>query len=171
METFYCNFCLNPLKLFQAKTTDSFSTSPQIKSYVTNCQHTFCQTCKEKCRPKCVICGNMCKLMQIDDSMPFHLRLLFQPMPATNNLASSVSKFRARQELLTNNKLKQMETFYMSKYEDEKRQYQLEANALKKRINMNKTMAFLQKYCTARWGALRQKLVFVFFSESNILFI
>lgn len=146
MDTFYCNFCLHPLNVFQGGKGDSFMPSSPIKSYITNCQHTFCQTCKEKCREKCAVCGNVCKLMEINESMPFHLRLMFQPLHTTQNLLNTVWKFQGRQEAYSLRKLKHMENFFLSKYDEEKRQYQLEANALKRQVEMNGRMNYLHKY-------------------------
>lgn len=101
MQSFNCNACARPLKLFD----DSSHSSGHLKSYFTECKHIFCVRCAQRSRTHCYICRRPTRFLEIRKEMPKHLRMFFEPFPKVFEVLKNIAEFQSSQENYTAQKL------------------------------------------------------------------
>lgn len=110
MNTFHCNNCL----ILLSRSNDKF------RGYLTNCQHIFCEKCKEECMEKCRACGRICDLLEINDKMPPSARLLFTSVDNIREIMKTAMKFQKKQTLLYIRRSEQIEKLRARELEKQK---------------------------------------------------
>lgn len=140
MSRFVCFLCFNPLNLTilnsNCPSVTSNTTINPIRSYIFSCKHTFCQNCKDKCKGKCVLCKRYCNILEINSSMPQHLRLYFEPLSRSFHQMMAIWKFQCQQDETHTQHLYKAQQEYLKKLEQDKVKYvqqQKDLNQLKER--------------------------------------
>lgn len=169
METFYCNYCFHPLNLFHSKNDKDNSVSStsisRIKAYLTNCQHLFCQACKDKSKVKCCICGRTpCKFVEINSLMPFNYRLLFEPISKLYDHLQISMKFSGQQNLFCMKKFKQTENLYMKTYNEEKKISAKDLQVYRDKVGLYKNIQRIIYF-------LKQRFVFYTFCLDLLIYL
>lgn len=114
---FYCNSCCGRLELFKKP-------SAKLKAHLTNCQHVFCDNCRKKIADKCAECGKACRLMEIDDKMPNHLKHVFQPSQQLQSAYTTGVKFQIQQDKIRIKNYDKMVIRYDGKFKEERLRYE-----------------------------------------------
>lgn len=92
MQSYQCNLCLLPLKLFSERPTPG---TPN--AYLSEClKHIFCEPCKNKIYPKC-ICRPQSRFMAINKQMPERFRSIFHPVQDIVQRMQQIQQFQAKQ--------------------------------------------------------------------------
>ncbi|KAH9502935.1 hypothetical protein Btru_072410 [Bulinus truncatus] len=84
----HCNGCL-------------CSPEHNLKFYLTNCSHIFCQNCVQSCtKEKCKICGSLCKTLLLNNKISKDVESLF--LTPTEQLKSCLNKIEQAAEFQKN---------------------------------------------------------------------
>lgn len=87
-DVIQCNRCLCELKPFQDVPSTGGSRPP--KSFLTNCKHILCQTCRMSFSDQCSLCQQKCQFIEISRNMPEQFRTYFESLQMRQNLIGTV---------------------------------------------------------------------------------
>lgn len=138
---FQCNRCLTHLKLFDA----AQSTGGRVaKHYWTTCNHVLCQKCRMRHTDKCAACDQTCRFMEINNKMPEHFKLFFEPAQNMCQVVNRVAKFqRTQDDLVISQKGQRMDR----KYRDAKPIYNEAKENYQKSVAQKSNAEILRKKC------------------------
>lgn len=130
---FYCNKCLNPLRIFD-ETISSISTTGRSSTPVnllTSCYHIICGACRPRItinQPAvCPICHKQCQMTEISRSaLPAHKQFLFLPIAKSVQLLKMVTSFQDRQIDMFNDRMAKYHGHIKAKLLNEQKMYQLQ---------------------------------------------
>ncbi|XP_031638081.1 uncharacterized protein LOC116350427 [Contarinia nasturtii] len=119
VRKFYCNHCLDPLKLFELPSVDIVRgrTPWAPKQYLTSCYHVLCGDCRSKNRVQtCTACKQHCKTMEISFKMPKHYRWYFESLKTMKLPLLSIIQFHQKQNRMAIHRFAQIIRNYYAKW-------------------------------------------------------
>lgn len=87
---FFCNLCSVQLNIFEDPPLPY-----SAKGFFAECtKHIFCESCKEKIKPQCLICKEPTKFVEIQKNMETYYRWYFESLVNVDQVRNSVENFQ-----------------------------------------------------------------------------
>lgn len=111
---FHCNLCSVRLNTFEDPPLPD-----SAKGFFADCKkHIFCESCKEKIKPQCLICKEPAEFMEIRKNMRTEYRFYFKSLVNIGQLLNSVENFQEVQENVPFKKLQSIQDKVMQETDE-----------------------------------------------------